>query len=140
MELIKSFLPDPCYTSSVFLICNIPYTIYVRNYKILYTQVPLGITSILLHRHIYEKIRFIDIIVANMAFLQHFRQIYLYGNKVSKFFYMITPLTFIASKYYAFDPNMQYESSLLHAFMHYFLCIGTAALNYSVGLQKAKYK
>ena len=92
------FISEPCKLSSILLLCNVPYTIYVRNYTILWTQIPVGVTSILLHHNIYRKIRLTDNVFANLALLQHSYHSYLFGNRLSNFFYLLTPMIFVISK------------------------------------------
>lgn len=128
------FISEPCKLSSILLLCNVPYTIYVRNYTILWTQIPVGVTSILLHHNIYRKIRLTDNVFANLALLQHSYHSYLFGNHLSNFFYLLTPMIFVISKILLYKKK-HYSSQVIHACMHFALCIATISLNISVSNQ-----
>ena len=128
------YISEPCKVSSILLLCNVPYTIYVKNYTILWTQIPVGITSILLHHNIYRKIRLMDNVFANVALMQHSYQSYFFGNKLSNFFYSLIPLIFIISKILLYN-NKKYSSEVTHACMHFVLCLATISLNASVSQQ-----
>jgi len=124
-SIINYYLRYPTRISSLILICNIPYTIYVTNYNILITQIPVGITSILLHWNINTKIVYLDIAFANLALIQHVYNSFYRGTNISNFFFLLSPILYILSKY-----KTEYSMNrIIHSFMHISLTFGTILLN-----------
>ena len=66
-------------TSIILPLLTIPTTLYCQNYFLLYTEIPLAITTILYHHDFFVKyIRSIDIICCVVATAQHIPLSYFY--------------------------------------------------------------
>tara|TARA_Y100001970_G_scaffold291728_1_gene430050 strand:+ start:1169 stop:1558 length:390 start_codon:yes stop_codon:yes gene_type:complete len=126
-KIVKYFSSNPLYLSSVLTNIIIPLNLYKGNYKLLYTEIPLGITSILYHHKFSNKIRYLDIFLAYVALIHHSQQSYKNRKQLSLFlFTLCVPSLFFTSKYLE-EKNIN-KSNLMHALMHYTLIVASSML------------
>ena len=103
----------------------IPINIYKKNYELILSEIPVGITSILLHHKLVENIATLDRIFARLALVHHAYFAYKNNNMFSFLLYIIfVPITYLCSKLYENYENIC-ESDNYNSYMHYILCIAT---------------
>ena len=124
-------------TSIILPLLTIPTTLYCQNYFLLYTEIPLGITTILFHQDFFVKyvkyIRSIDIICCFVATAQHIPVSYFYiknSNTTLCILFTGLPL-YILGKKLEWDDKL-YKSIVVHSIMHLVLTIGVILLNISI--------
>ena len=122
------------FTSIILPLLTIPTTLYCQNYFLLYTEIPLAITTILFHQDFVVKyIRSIDIICCFFATAQHIPVSYFYIKNCNTTFCILftgIPLYILGKKLEADDKL--YKSIVVHSIMHLVLTFGVILLNISI--------
>lgn len=132
--MIEYFRSNPCHISSIILSLAIPYTIYTNNHIMLLTEIPICITTLLLHHDFKVKnIRKIDIIVGQIAYWHHIIIARNNNNNASINYYLLCPFLYLLSNYFKINKKL-YLTNLFHSFIHYSLFLATLSLNYKKNL------
>ena len=123
--MINYLLSNPLHLSSIILNIMIPINIYRKNYELIISEIPVGITSILLHHNLVDNISTLDRICARIALLHHAYFAYKNNNKFSFLLYIIfVPITYLCSKLYESSEDIC-KSDNYNSYMHYVLCVAT---------------
>jgi hypothetical protein len=112
----------------------IPMILYFRNYSLLITAIPVSITSIVYHNHIYipyinfENIRKIDYFMAHIAYT-HLVIIPIYYNNIIVLLYQIPGIVFFKLSMFFYLNNHIIISTYFHLCLHLYIIYGVYNVN-----------